>query len=246
MSRQKRNIMSENTKTIGEIVAEDFKTAAVFKKYGIDFCCKGNRTIDEACERKKINPEAVRSDLQSIQKTSGEIDFNSFPLDLLADYVEKTHHRYVDEKTPILLQFLNKLCHVHGGRHPELFEINELFMQSAEDLGAHLRKEEQILFPFIRKMVDAKLKGIALENPHFGTVENPVNMMMHEHSIEGDRFARISEITNGYTPPEDACSTYRVTFQMLEDFENDLHKHIHIENNILFPKAIELEKSFHN
>lgn len=236
----------DTTKTIGEIVAEDFKAAAVFKKYGIDFCCKGNRTIGEACERKHINAQDVYNDLQSLQKTSGEIDFNSFPLDLLVDYVEKTHHRYVDEKTPILLQFLNKLCHVHGGRHPELFEINELFMQSAEDLGVHLRKEEQILFPFIRKMVDAKLKGVALENPHFGTVENPVNMMIHEHSVEGERFAKISEITNGYTAPEDACSTYRVTFQMLEDFENDLHKHIHIENNILFPKAIELEKSFHD
>ncbi len=238
--------MDTSNKTIGEIVAEDFKAAAVFKKYGIDFCCKGNRTIEEACERKHINTQEVYNELQNLQKTSGEIDFNSFPLDLLADYVEKTHHRYVDEKTPILLQFLNKLCNVHGGRHPELFEINELFAQSAEDLGAHLRKEEQVLFPFIRQMVDANLKGITLENPHFGTVENPVNMMMHEHTVEGERFAKISEITNGYKTPEDGCTTFRVTFQMLEDFENDLHKHIHIENNILFPKAIELEKSFHN
>jgi regulator of cell morphogenesis and NO signaling len=125
-----------------------------------------------------------------------------------------------------------------------LFEINRLFLESAQDLGAHMKKEELILFPFIRKMVAAKRSGEVLVQPHFGTVENPVAMMKDEHEAEGDRFEKISELTNGYQFPVDACGTYQVTFRMLEDFENDLHKHIHLENNILFPKAIELEKTF--
>ena len=237
--------MTTLDKTIGEIVADDFRTAAVFKKYGIDFCCKGNRSIEEATERKKINPEDVYRDLENIgAESNGNIDFNSWPLDLLADYVEKTHHRYIEDKTPALLQFLNKISKVHGERHPELVEVYQLFEESAHDLAAHLKKEELILFPFIKKMIYAQRENLPLENPHFGTVENPVTMMKHEHSVEGDRFETIRELTNDYQIPTDACSTYQVTFKMLEEFENDLHKHIHIENNILFPKAIELEKTF--
>jgi len=237
--------MNVRTDHIGEMVAQDFRTAAVFKKYGIDFCCKGGRTITEACEKKGMNEEKIYEELENIPAsgTSG-IDFNAFPLDLLADYLEKTHHRYVEEKTPVLQAFLDKLCKVHGDRHPELFEIRELFDESAKDLGAHMKKEELILFPFIRKMVAAQRSGENLSHPHFGTVENPVNMMMHEHTVEGERFAKIAELTQGYNPPADACNTYRVTFAMLQDFENDLHTHIHLENNILFPKSVKLEKEF--
>lgn len=237
--------MNIKTDLIGEMVAEDFRTAAVFKKYGIDFCCKGGRTITEACEKKGINEEKIYEELENIPSSgTNSIDFNSFPLDLLADYVEKTHHRYVEEKTPVLQQFLDKLCKVHGDRHPELFEIRELFDESAKDLGAHMKKEELILFPFIRKMVAAQRSGGELLQPHFGTVENPVNMMKHEHTVEGERFAKITELTQGYNPPQDACNTYRVTFAMLQDFENDLHTHIHLENNILFPKSVALEREF--
>ncbi len=233
------------TKTIGEIVADDFRTAAIFKKHGIDFCCKGSRSIEEACTPKKIDPENIyRALAEQPSGNNGDIDFQSWPLDLLADYVEKTHHRYVEDKTPILLQFLDKLCKVHGDRHPELFEINRLFQESAQDLAAHMKKEELILFPFIRKMTEAKRTGEPLRQPQFGTVENPVAMMKHEHTVEGERFEKIAQITDGYIPPADACNTYRVTFAMLEDFENDLHRHIHLENNILFPKAIDLEKEF--
>lgn len=237
--------MLTKERTIGEMVAEDFKAAEVFRKYKIDFCCKGNRTIEEACENKKFNVEDVYKDLEEISKEkSTDIDFNSWPLDLLADYVEKTHHRYVEEKTAVLLVYLNKLCKVHGDRHPELFEINNLFVESAKDLGAHMKKEELILFPFIKRMVAAKAKGEDVAKPSFGSVENPVAMMKHEHTVEGDRFVKIAELTNNYQFPEDACGTYQVTYKMLEDFENDLHKHIHLENNILFPKAIELERTF--
>lgn len=237
--------MNTRTDLIGEMVAEDFRTAAVFKKYGIDFCCKGGRTIADACEKKNIDKEKIIEELENLSKTDASgIDFNSFPIDLLADYVEKTHHRYVEEKTPIIQQFLDKLCKVHGDRHPELFEINAIFNESARDLAAHLKKEELVLFPFIKQMVKAKISGEDVLQPHFGTVENPVNMMMHEHTTEGERFEKIAQLTHNYAPPADACNTYRVTFAMLQDFENDLHKHIHLENNILFPKAIKLEKEF--
>lgn len=237
--------MNTRTDFIGDIVAEDFRAAAIFKRYGIDFCCKGGRTIEEACSQKKLTPEKIYEELATLPNNEGaSIDFNSWPLDLLTDYIEKTHHRYVEDKTSVLQAFLDKLCKVHGDRHPELFEINTLFNDSAHDLAAHMKKEELILFPFVRNMMKAKLSGSELPQPVFGTVENPVHMMQHEHTVEGERFRKIAEITDEYLPPADACNTYKVAFAMLQDFENDLHKHIHLENNILFPKAIQLEKEF--
>ncbi|NRT15916.1 regulator of cell morphogenesis and NO signaling [Flavobacterium sp. 28A] len=232
--------------TIGEYVAKDFRTAALFSKYGIDFCCKGNRTVDEVCEKKAVQPADLQIEIDAILNTKSDsgIDFNAWPLDLLADYIEKTHHRYVEEKTPTLLQFLDKLCKVHGASHPELFEINELFKGCAGELAQHMKKEELMLFPFIKKMVTASISDELIAQPHFGTVKNPIAMMMAEHEAEGDRFAKIVELTNNYTPPADACNTYKVTFAMLQEFEQDLHKHIHLENNILFPKAVALEKEF--
>lgn len=231
-------------RTIGNYVAANYKTAAVFNKYGIDFCCKGHRTLEEVSTKKNLNLQDLEKELSVAlnEAASGEIDFQSWPLDLLADYVEKTHHRYVEEKIPVLKQFLDKLCKVHGGKHPELFEVNELFIGCAGELTKHMKKEELILFPFIKKMVEAQRTGTTLSAPQFGTVENPVEMMMHEHDIEGERLRKISALTNGYTPPADGCNTYKVTFAMLKDFEEDLHKHIHLENNILFPGALELEK----
>lgn len=234
--------MEIKNKQIGEIVAEDFRTATIFKKYGIDFCCKGDRTVEEACESKNLNSNEILEEIKNLPNDNpGSVDFKSWPLDLLADYVEKTHHRYVEEKTPVIQSFLDKLCKVHGERHPELFEIRELFNESAKDLAAHMKKEELILFPFVRNLVKMKRKGSEFEFPPFGSVENPVNMMKHEHTVEGERFRKIGEKSDEFTPPADACNTYRVTFAMLQDFENDLHKHIHLENNILFPNSISLE-----
>lgn len=187
----------------------------------------------------------IYNDIQNLPKGGGDnIDFTSWPLDLLADYVERIHHRYCEEKTPILQAFLDKLCKVHGPAHPELFEVRDLFNASAQDLGAHLKKEELVLFPFIKQMVKAKQTGEALRVPHFGSVENPVAMMKHEHIVEGERFRKMAEITDEFTPPAGACNTYRVAYAMLAEFEDNLHRHIHIENNILFPKAISLEKEF--
>lgn len=236
----------ENTteKTIGQLVAEDYRTAQVFKNHGIDFCCKGNRSIEEVAQKNNMDAAVLYSELEAVQnRKSGEnTDFGSWPLDLLTDYIEKKHHRYVEEKIPILKAYLDKLCKVHGGRHPELFQIQDHFITSSGELTAHMKKEELILFPIIRKMVDANQKGTAMKKPHFGTVENPIQMMMHEHENEGDRFQEISKLSNNYTPPADACNTYRVAFALLQEFEDDLHRHIHLENNILFPKAIVLEK----
>jgi regulator of cell morphogenesis and NO signaling len=232
--------------TIGEYVAKDFRTAALFSKYGIDFCCNGNRSIEEACEKKGVKPTELLQEIEGVlsSKSDSSIDFNSWPIDLLADYIEKTHHRYVVEKTPVLLQFLDKLSRVHGANHPELLEINKLFKGCAEELAQHMKKEELILFPFIKKMVNATLTDEMIAQPHFGTVENPIAMMMHEHDAEGERFRKIATLTSNYTPPADACNTYKVTFAMLQEFEQDLHKHIHLENNILFTKATKLEKEF--
>lgn len=231
---------------IGELVAQNYKTASVFKKFKIDFCCNGNRTISEACERKNIDASVLINELKNtVINQEQNIDFNHWELDLLADYIEKTHHRYVVAKIDEIKPFLNKVARVHGDHNPELKEIEILFNESALELTQHMQKEEVILFPFIRNMVKAKINQTAIPAPHFGTVENPIAMMKHEHQNEGERFEKISELSNNYTPPSHACNTYRVTFSLLKEFEENLHQHIHLENNILFPKAIELEKEFH-
>jgi regulator of cell morphogenesis and NO signaling len=234
----------QENQIIGELVAQDYRTASVFKKYGIDFCCQGNRTINEACEKKNIDSKSVVDDLDAIIHAQGEntTDYKTWPLDLLADYIEKKHHRYVEEKTLELLPYLDKICRVHGERHPELFEINEHFNATAGELAKHMKKEELILFPFVRKLAKAKHEGSKVAAPQFGTVQNPIEAMMQEHTTEGDRFRKIEELSNNYTPPQDACNTYGVTLGLLKEFEQDLHLHIHLENNILFPKAIELER----
>ncbi len=237
----------QENQIIGELVARDYRTASVFKKYNIDFCCQGDRSIKEACEMKKVNPESVVNELESIL-TSNEAkatDFQSWPLDLLADYIEKKHHRYVEMKTKEITPYLEKIVQVHGGWHPELAEIENLFKACAQELAAHMKKEELMLFPVIRKMVKVKNEGGSFTTPPTGTVENRINMMTQDHEIEGERFRRIDELSHHYTPPEDGCNTYKVTFALLNEFEQDLHLHIHLENNILFPKAIKLEKEFH-
>ncbi len=236
----------DSEKQIGQFVADDFRTAAVFSNHGIDFCCKGDRTVEEVCEKKGLKVTTLLDELNAVlnSKTNQSIDYKSWSLDLLAEYIEKKHHRYVEEKIPVLLKFLNKLCAVHGERHPELFKINEQFTACANELTTHMKKEELMLFPFIKRMVKAKLVNEAIQSPQFGTVENPITMMMQEHDVEGERFRQIAELTNNYTPPADGCNTYRVTFAMLDEFEQDLHLHIHLENNILFPEAIKLEQQF--
>lgn len=230
---------------IGDLVAKDYRAASVFKKYGIDFCCQGNRTVLDACGKSDTDTATILAELTNVVggQENDVVDYNSWPIDLLADYIEKKHHRYVQDKIVEIKPYLDKICKVHGDRHPELFEIQEHFNASAGELTAHMKKEEFILFPFVRKMAVAKHEHIKIEAPHFGTVENPVQVMMQEHTNEGERFRKIDALSNHYTVPQDSCSTYAVTYALLKEFESDLHLHIHLENNILFPKAIALEKA---
>lgn len=224
---------------VGELVAQDYRTATVFKQNNIDFCCKGNRTIEEVCASSAIDPAPLIEALNEISfSTEGSnYDFQSWDLDLLVDYIEKKHHRYVEKRIPEIKSYLTKVTRVHGQRHPELIEIDELFTASSFDLINHMHKEETILFPFIRQM---KME-LNLNRPPFGSVKNPVRMMMKEHAVEGERYKQIEQLSNNYTPPADACTTYSVAFSMLKEFEDDLHMHIHIENNILFPRVLKEE-----
>ncbi|SDE47482.1 regulator of cell morphogenesis and NO signaling [Pricia antarctica] len=229
--------------TIGQMVAEDYRKAQVFKNHKIDFCCKGNRSLAEVAEKNNLKIDDLLKELEAVQEEENNdtTDFKSWPLDLLADYIEKKHHRYVEERIPVLKQYLTKLCKVHGNDHPELLKIQEHFELSAGELTMHMKKEELVLFPWIRKMVKSEQNNESIGEPRFGTVRNPIQTMMQEHENEGERFRHIARLSDDYTPPNDACSTYRVSFALLREFEEDLHRHIHLENNILFPKAEVLE-----
>lgn len=233
------NYSKENI--VGEVVATDFRTASVFKSHRIDFCCRGNRSIDDVCQTNGLNADSLVDELNNIAQLKDEStpNFQTWDMDLLADYIEKKHHRYVEKRIPELKTYLNKIAKVHGERHPELLEIDDLFSASAYELLSHMQREETILFPYVRDLATQTNN----EKPHFGTVRNPINVMMQEHDNEGVRFRKIAELSDNYDPPNDACTTYKVAFEMLKEFEEDLHAHIHLENNILFPKAIATEAS---
>lgn len=233
-----------NDETVGSIVAKNFKTAAVFQKHQIDFCCKGNTSLKDACAVSHANEEDLIHEINQVLSSQdiASNDYNNWPLDLLSDYIEKKHHRFVVAQIPVVKGFLDKIVNVHGGKHPELLEVQKLFNQSADELSHHMMKEERVLFPSVKEMIQSSTNHQAY-SPVFGTIKNPVAVMMSEHENEGDRFREISQLTNNYTPPADACTTYKVAFETLKEFEKDLHTHIHLENNILFPKALEMEKA---
>ena len=232
-------------RTVGSIVAEDYRAAAVLTKYGIDFCCKGGRSVQEVCENKNIDQAKLAEDITTLlaRDTKSDDDARTWPLEQLADHVETVHHRYVEERGPIIQQYLAKLCKVHGDRHPELFTINDEFNACVGAMAVHMKKEELMLFPFVRNLAKSERTGEPFKTPHFGTVENPVHAMMADHNDEGERFERMGAVSDGFTTPEDGCATYATAFKMLKEFEEDLHLHIHLENNIMFPRAIALEKS---
>ncbi|OFX49991.1 MAG: iron-sulfur cluster repair di-iron protein [Bacteroidetes bacterium GWB2_41_8] len=236
--------ISQNT-SIGELVKLNFKTASVFQDNNIDFCCGGDKTISEACMNAGLDPEKLIGQLELIaeQNDADSQYINGLSLEELSNYIVKRHHNYVRESIPPLQKNLEKICQVHGDHHPELFEINRLFTESSGVLIMHMQKEELMLFPFIRRLELSSKNGAALPNSPFGPVSNPISTMVAEHQQEGDRFEQISKLAENYTLPEDTCTTYEITLRQLRDFENDLHRHIHLENNILFPKAIELEKN---
>lgn len=230
-------------RTVANLVTENIKTAHVFKKYGIDFCCGGGEKIEKACENKNVDLAELEKELLSAAgAVERNFNYKAWNLAFLTDHIVNVHHTYVEENIPLLLQYTEKVAKVHGTSHPEVREIENLFHQVAGELVSHLKKEELILFPFIKKMVAAKEQEETLERPTFGTAENPVKMMEDEHERAGELFREIAQLSNNYTPPASACNTFRAMYSKLDEFEQDLHLHIHLENNILFPKAIELEK----
>ncbi|CAM1343382.1 iron-sulfur cluster repair di-iron protein [Tenacibaculum amylolyticum] len=240
--------MNIHTNTlISEIVAENYNTATVFKKYEIDFCCNGNRTLKEVSSEKDIDIKVLISEIKKLHKISSTSkDYQSWDIGFLSDYIYQNHHLYIERRGPEIISYLDKICNVHGKKHPELFEINTLFKDALGDLTMHMKKEELILFPFIKKIAKANKNNEKLTPPPFGSISNPIEMMHTEHDNEGERFRKIAELSNNYQPPEDSCSTYRIAFILLKEFEDDLHKHIHIENNILFKKAISIENKLNN
>lgn len=241
---KKNTFFSEST--IGEIVAKDFRKAEIFKKYNIDFCCGGKKTVTQACNEKKVDYMLVEKELSILDmaKTTPSQKFDEWNLDFLVDYILNTHHEYVKKAIPLLIEYTGKVAKVHGGKHPEVITIAQKFNEAADELNGHMCKEEQILFPYIKQLVLAKTNNLKTPYAAFGTIKNPIQMMEHEHDAVGEIFKEIKEISNNFTPPQDSCTTYKVSFLKLKEFEEDLHQHIHLENNILFPKSLKLEHQF--
>jgi regulator of cell morphogenesis and NO signaling len=232
--------------TIGNMVANNYKTADVFKKYGIDFCCKGNRLLADVCLEKNLDLATVEHEVAEKMNSTVPIDedmYQSLELDDLAQHIEQTHHKYVRDNIQVILSYLHKINSVHGARHPELTEIYQLFDGCTQELTHHMVKEETILFPAIKKLVEtARSKNQTMKPFFFGTLSNPIGMMQDEHVAEGERFFKIAELSDNYTTPADGCTTYDVAYRKLKEFQDDLFLHIHLENNILFPKALRMEK----
>ena len=236
--------MGNNIKmrSVGSIVNDNFATARVFKYFGIDFCCGGSATLNEACQMAGADIEMVIEALgQSDVSASGAIPFNDWPTDLLIDYVLKIHHRGIRAKGPTLLNDIKRIAEHHGAQHPELLQLVELFADSLEDLEGHLQKEERVLFPYCYTLFEAAADGCGHEKMHCGSVTNPIRVMLMEHNDEGTRYKYIRNMMNNFTAPADACASYRLMLQDLEAFMDGLFEHIHIENNILFPRFVELE-----
>jgi regulator of cell morphogenesis and NO signaling len=232
----------ENLKehTVAQIVTKNIKTADVFKKHGIDFCCGGNVNLAKICERKGVKLQEIESDLErSFSNAATAHDYASWDLGFLIDFIVNTHHKYVVENVGLLLQYTNRVAEVHGVPHPKVVRINELSHALVNELKPHLEKEEQILFPYIKKLLAIKAEGGKVEQKF---VESPIAVMNQEHDAAGDILKEIAELSNNFNPPEGACNTYRAMYSKLEEFQNDLFQHIHLENNILFPKAILLEE----
>jgi regulator of cell morphogenesis and NO signaling len=219
-------------RTVGEVVSEDYRRAAVFQRYGIDFCCGGRQTLRAACEGAGVEYETVTRALREADArdaaSDGLSDPRSWELSALAEHIVREHHGYVRDTLPVLRQFTTKVAHVHGARHDELLEVRALVGELALELERHMEEEETVLFPQVA----------ALTSPS-DTADLPdtLRSLEDDHELAGAHMARIRELTGGFRPPTDACATYRATYAKLEEFEADLHRHVHLENNILFPRA---------
>jgi regulator of cell morphogenesis and NO signaling len=229
--------------TIRDLVANDYRTAAVFERYGLDFCCSGGRTIAHACHEARLDLDVLLRDLDAVLTAppAGVAAFKDWDARALIEYIVSTHHAFVRQAIPPLVEHTHKVAGVHAARHPELTHIARLVDRIAAEMTQHMEKEELVLFPFIQTLESAAIQRAPAPVPPFGSVRNPIHAMETEHRFAGDAMAEIRELTNGFAPPDDACATYRVCLQELAAFQRDLHAHVHLENNILFPKALALE-----
>lgn len=228
---------------VGQIVREDLTRARVFERVGIDYCCNGRTPLVEACAVKGLELAAILDELAGCRAECGAAedrwDGDDLPLSCLADHIEATHHAYLRRELPRLDGLAEKVRAAHGARHPEVVEMARVFGALREELEGHLLKEERILFPYVKQLEAAE----SMPAFHCGSIENPLRVMEQEHDDAGLALSRLRELTGDYTPPADACTTYRALLHGLEELEADLHRHIHKENNILFPRAREAERA---
>jgi regulator of cell morphogenesis and NO signaling len=230
------------TSTVGELVAADFRRAEIFERFGIDFCCGGRRLLADACRAAAADPTEVIHALETLRRPDvGDDDVTRWPIPRLIDHIVSVHHAYVRSALPVISQHLSKLISAHGPQHAELLRVGAYFSLLSTDLQQHLRKEEHVLFPYVRDLATQQGSAAVTQSP-FGTVENPIRMMEREHSEAGDAMRIIRELTHGYSTPQDGCTTYGTTMAELQHFESDLHRHVHLENNVLFPAAVRLER----
>jgi len=230
-------------KTVGELVTERPARSRVFESFGIDYCCGGKRSLREACEKKGVPLDDVAARLEEADAVgSGDngVDAGSLALDELVDHIIATHHAYLREELPRLTFMTGKVAKVHGEEDKRLVEVRDVFERMRAELESHMTKEEMVLFPAVKRLADATSRP---QFP-FGSLANPINAMEYEHDEAGDALAQLRTLTDGFMPPDWACNTYRAMLDGLHELEQDLHQHIHKENNVLFPRALKVEADF--
>lgn len=240
---QIRKNNAEAGETIGQLAAKDLRKAEVFKKYGIDFCCGGKKTLKQVCAENNLDLATLEAELEAPKEAvQFSNDFNRWQPDFLADYIYNQHHVYYYEEMPVIMDLAAKVKARHGDHHPELAALATLLTQLKSELDSHFVKEERIVFPFIKALMKAKLSGDFEDLKSQPSLTQPIQMMEAEHEDAGEILVQIEKLTNKYTPPAGACNSYQFLFKKLKDMQDDLHLHIHLENNVLFPKALKLEK----
>lgn len=229
-------------RTIGEVVAADFRTAKVFEKHGIDFCCGGKVALAATCAEKGLDLAAITNELAAVQNEPAERsqNYSSWALPFLADYIVNTHHVYLKENDEQIAAYARKIAGVHGAHHPEVIRIATIFDKIATDISGHLKEEEEVFFPALKRANDARIAGATPDAGDREAIRASLHKLYREHEEIGDAVHEIRNLSKGYSIPDDVCNTFMVTYQKLKEFEEDLHKHVHLENNILFPKAAQL------
>lgn len=237
--------MTTASTLLRDIVTENYNSASVLEKYGLDFCCKGAMSLKDACLRKKLDSEKVIRDLMEVDYDDSSQRFSQWDLPFLIDYIYNNHHAYVRYQTSMIGIHLDKVISEHGDKHPELKEANAVFHLYSKELVDHMIKEEKILFPFIKEIALNYASHGDPPSTHFASIGTPIAIIREEHAEVGKELEHIRSLLHNYTPPEDACMTMRLLYKELEAFEHDLHKHVFLENVILFPKAMTMEKELY-